>query len=60
MKKILEKIRSKLRIRTGVGFYCQSGIESRGQCKEQCDHCKEYYKPLENETNVEEDSEEGV
>ncbi len=28
-------------------FYCQSQIEGNGWCEEQCDHCKEYYKPLE-------------
>ena len=28
-------------------FYCQSDIEMNGKCNEQCDHCKEYYKPLE-------------
>ncbi len=29
--------------------YCQSEIEDNGKCKIQCEHCKEYYKPLENE-----------
>lgn len=29
--------------------YCQSQIEDNGKCKEQCEHCKEYYSPLENE-----------
>jgi len=28
-------------------FYCQSDIEGERKCKKQCDHCKEYYKPLE-------------
>ena len=28
-------------------FYCQSEIEGNRKCKHQCDHCKEYYKPLE-------------
>lgn len=28
-------------------FKCQSGIEWNGRCRTQCDHCKEYYKPLE-------------
>jgi hypothetical protein len=28
-------------------FYCQSNIEDGGKCDSQCDHCKEYYKPLE-------------
>lgn len=29
--------------------YCQSKIEDNGKCKIQCEHCKTYYKPLENE-----------
>lgn len=29
--------------------YCQSEIEDKGKCKIQCNHCKEYYKSLENE-----------
>lgn len=29
--------------------YCQSEIEDNGKCNIQCKHCKEYYKPLENE-----------
>lgn len=28
-------------------FYCQSDIEDKRKCKNQCEHCKEYYKPLE-------------
>ena len=28
--------------------YCQSEIEDNGKCRIQCNHCKEYYKPLEN------------
>lgn len=28
-------------------FYCQSEIEGERKCKYQCEHCKEYYKPLE-------------
>lgn len=28
-------------------FYCQREIEGESKCAEQCDHCKEYYKPLE-------------
>ncbi len=28
-------------------FYCQRDIEGGPQCETQCDHCKEYYKPLE-------------
>jgi hypothetical protein len=27
-------------------FYCQRQIEGESMCKEQCEHCKEYYKPL--------------
>jgi hypothetical protein len=27
-------------------FYCQRQIEGESMCIEQCDHCKEYYKPL--------------
>ena len=29
--------------------YCQSQIEDNGKCETQCEHCKEYYAPLENE-----------
>jgi len=29
-------------------FYCQSEIEGDSKCIHQCDHCKEYYKPLSN------------
>jgi hypothetical protein len=28
--------------------YCQSNIEDKEKCKIQCDHCKEYFKKLEN------------
>ena len=28
--------------------YCQSQIEGRKKCKTQCNHCKQYYKTLEN------------
>ena len=28
-------------------MYCQREIESETPCAEQCDHCKEYYGPLE-------------
>lgn len=28
-------------------FYCQSDIEMNGICDKQCNHCEEYYKPLE-------------
>ena len=30
-----------------AAFYCQSHIEGQTICSEQCDHCKEYYAPLE-------------
>lgn len=29
------------------GFYCQADIEGQRKCTHQCEHCKEYYKPLE-------------
>jgi hypothetical protein len=35
------------------GFYCQRDIEGQSQCKTQCDHCKAYYKPLEEELKQE-------
>ena len=28
-------------------FYCQRDIEMEAKCDEQCEHCKEYYAPLE-------------
>ena len=31
----------------GSTFYCQYEIEGNLECGSQCDHCKEYYKPLE-------------
>lgn len=30
-----------------MSFYCQSNIEDNEKCEIQCNHCKEYYKPLE-------------
>jgi hypothetical protein len=30
-----------------LNHYCQAHIEDRELCVTQCDHCKEYYKPLE-------------
>lgn len=27
-------------------YYCQSDIENGFYCDKQCEHCKEYYKPL--------------
>jgi hypothetical protein len=29
------------------GFYCRNEIEGKRKCRIQCEHCKEYYKPLE-------------
>lgn len=29
-------------------FYCQSEIEMETKCKDQCKHCEDYYKPIEN------------
>ena len=40
----------KLVLNLGVvskSFYCQREIEDETKCEEQCDHCKEYYKPIE-------------
>jgi hypothetical protein len=34
-------------------YYCQLQIERGKWCKVQCDHCKEYYKPLEYERKKE-------
>ena len=31
----------------GNKFYCQRKIEGHHICKVQCDHCSEYYRPLE-------------
>lgn len=31
----------------GSTFYCQRDIEGESICDNQCEHCKEYYKPLE-------------
>ena len=30
--------------------YCQSEIEDNGKCDAQCEHCEEYYKPIEPKT----------
>ena len=27
-------------------FYCQREIEGERECDSQCEHCKQYYKPL--------------
>ena len=32
--------------------YCQNQIEVQRMCKIQCDHCKEYYKSLEEEKRI--------
>jgi len=32
---------------TKWSFNCQSKIEGDRKCKHKCDHCKEYYKQLE-------------
>ena len=29
--------------------YCQRQVEGQSICDKQCDHCKEYYAPLENQ-----------
>lgn len=31
----------------GSAFYCQADIEGQIICDKQCEHCTEYYKPLE-------------
>jgi site-specific DNA-methyltransferase (adenine-specific) len=33
----------------GTKFYCQDEIEGKKICNEQCEHCKEYYKPVEDD-----------
>ena len=30
----------------GSAFYCKRDIEEESICDSQCDHCTEYYKPL--------------
>lgn len=30
-------------------FYCADESEGKEKCTEQCDHCKEYYKPIEDD-----------
>lgn len=32
-------------------YYCQSDIEGNRKCENQCKHCKEYYKPLEDQAD---------
>ena len=34
--------------RIDVNFYCQSDIEGESPCEVLCEHCAEYYAPLEN------------
>lgn len=34
-------------------YYCQSETEFREKCKHQCNHCKIYYYPLEQERKME-------
>jgi hypothetical protein len=34
-------------------YYCQSEIEFREKCQKQCNHCKTYYYPLEQERKME-------
>lgn len=36
-----------------IFYYCQLQIEQDKWCKTQCDHCKKYYKPLEDELKKE-------
>jgi hypothetical protein len=31
----------------GSAFYCQRDIEGESICDSQCEHCEEYYRPLE-------------
>ncbi len=39
----------------GTPFYCQRDIEGESICEAQCEHCQEYYKPLEQpEINIKE------
>lgn len=48
LKDMLDDYVEQLRLHNvGKRFYCQRDIEMESKCDEQCDHCKEYYKPLE-------------
>ena len=39
---------SRVMAKLGINFkYCQRQIEGKSKCKTKCEHCKEYYKPLE-------------
>lgn len=31
---------------SGADKYCQAEIEGRSECDNQCEHCQEYYGPL--------------
>jgi len=43
-----EEFNSRVTAKLGINFkYCQMKIEDKSKCKTQCEHCKEYYKPLE-------------
>ena len=35
-----------------MSFYCQRDIEGESICDEQCEHCKEYYAPIEKLKNM--------
>jgi hypothetical protein len=43
----LDTILSEVKNNVSRSFYCQREIEGRSKCTNQCEHCKEYYKPLE-------------
>ena len=34
-------------------YYCQRDVEGQSKCIEQCNHCKIYYYPLEQERKME-------
>lgn len=35
-----------------MSFYCQADIEMDGKCEQQCEHCRECYRPLEEYTEL--------
>ena len=44
---LIEELNEQLRLfSNNKSFHCQSEIEDNGKCNNQCEHCKEYYKPL--------------
>jgi len=43
----LDTILSEVKNNVSRSFHCQREIEGRSKCTNQCEHCKEYYKPLE-------------